>query len=335
MKQQRVVSRRTEILETTCEVVIERGFAATRISDVAKRLLVSTSLIHYHFDSKEQLLAEAFAHYARKDLILLEDELRNAPNTVAQLDRFLQDSVPEGSDDMEWMLWIDAWGEALRNPLMRSISQELDRQSLAILEQIITAGVERGEMTCDAPPDAAERITSLIDGLAVQFAAHDGVLSRERLLAHLRTAAAREVGLGVADLEAAHGPGHGDPTATAGPAAPLQPRAHDEAAIGRLVQRASDALARHDASAWTALWAAPSAAPPIDEAHAVVELCGATLSELDPSGSSATARTVVQRRPATGGDPRNPVWGIYHDRLIRSSGGWRFTERRLEVLDSD
>ena len=58
MKKQTVEERRSEILETTCEVVIERGFAGTRISDVAKRLDVSSSLIHYHFDSKEQLLAE-------------------------------------------------------------------------------------------------------------------------------------------------------------------------------------------------------------------------------------------------------------------------------------
>ena len=61
VKKPTVAERRAEILEITCEVVIERGFAATRIADVAKRLGVSSSLIHYHFDSKEQLLAEAQA----------------------------------------------------------------------------------------------------------------------------------------------------------------------------------------------------------------------------------------------------------------------------------
>ena len=74
VKKPTVAERRDEILETTCEVVIERGFAATRIADVAKRLGVSSSLIHYHFDSKEQLLAEAFAHYARKDVAEMEAE---------------------------------------------------------------------------------------------------------------------------------------------------------------------------------------------------------------------------------------------------------------------
>ena len=59
-----VEERRNEILETTCLVVIERGFAATRVIDVAQRLGVSTGLIHYHFDSKDHLLAEAFEYAA-------------------------------------------------------------------------------------------------------------------------------------------------------------------------------------------------------------------------------------------------------------------------------
>ena len=45
MKRTTVEERRAEILETTCQVVVERGFAATRVSDVANKLGVSTGLI--------------------------------------------------------------------------------------------------------------------------------------------------------------------------------------------------------------------------------------------------------------------------------------------------
>ena len=186
VKKPTVEERRTEILETTCEVVIERGFAGTRISDVAKRLDVSSSLIHYHFDSKEQLLAEAFAHYARKDLAELEAEVYAAPTALGQLDRAIHNSVPEGSDDLEWMLWIDGWGEALRNPMMRKISQELDEQSAELLERVIDGGVRSGEFVCPDPRASAMRLTALIDGLAVQFAAHDGMMNRDKLIDHVR-----------------------------------------------------------------------------------------------------------------------------------------------------
>ncbi len=201
MKKQTVEERRTEILETTCEVVIERGFAATRIADVAKRLNVSTSLIHYHFDSKEQLLAEAFSHYANKDLAELDAEIESAPNSLVQLDRAIHSYVPEGSDDVEWMLWIDAWGEALRNPLMKRISQQLDEQSLHLLERVIAGGVSAGEFTCNDPAASALRLTGLIDGLAIQFAAHDDLLTRQAFIDHVRWLAAAEVGVAVGDFD--------------------------------------------------------------------------------------------------------------------------------------
>ena len=161
VKKPTVAERRNEILETTCEVVIERGFAGTRIADVAKRLEVSSSLIHYHFDSKEQLLAEAFDYYANKDVAEMEGEIENAPTALGKLERVIQNYVPEGSDDVEWMLWIDGWGEALRNPMMRKISQQLDEQSIELLARIIRDGVESGEFTCPDPNAAAMRLTAL------------------------------------------------------------------------------------------------------------------------------------------------------------------------------
>jgi len=193
VKKHDVETRRIEILDTTCEVVIERGFAATRIGDVAKRLNVSNSLIHYHFDSKESLLAEAFAHYARKDLAEMEAYIQAAPTATERLARLIQNYVPVGSDDLEWMLWIDAWGEALRNPLMKRISQELDDQSMALLQQVLDDGVSRGEFTCADTSVSALRITGLIDGLAVQYAAHRGVLTRESLLDTVTWLASNEV----------------------------------------------------------------------------------------------------------------------------------------------
>ena len=119
--------------------------------------------------------------------------LFRSPGHPERLVRLLENYVPEGSDDLEWKLWIDAWGEALRNPLMKRISQQLDEQSNALLEEIITAGVRDGAFRCDDPAAASARITALIDGLAIQYAAHDGLLDRAGLLASVVLVAGREV----------------------------------------------------------------------------------------------------------------------------------------------
>ena len=200
VKKETVERRRIEILEATCDVVIERGFAGTRVADVAKKLGVSNSLIHYHFASKEELLAAAFEHYARKDLVDMQHDSDSAPTCVAKLWRLIESYVPEGSDDVEWMIWIDAWGEALRNPKMKPISQQLDEQSIAVFEKVLRAGNEAGEFHCAHPRESATRISGLIDGLAVQYAAHEGVLKRKEFIRLMRQLAAAETGLSPDDI---------------------------------------------------------------------------------------------------------------------------------------
>jgi uncharacterized protein (TIGR02246 family) len=341
VKKPTVEERRTEILEVTCEVVIERGFAATRIADVAKRLGVSSSLIHYHFDSKEQLLAEAFSHYARKDVAEMVAEVESAPNSVGELDRVVNNYVPEGSNDMEWMLWIDGWGEALRNPMMRKISQELDEQSAELLERVIQKGVDRAEFVCADPAAAAMRITALVDGLAVQFAAHNGMLTREHMLEHVRTIAAWEVGLEPDSLRES-GSARVEQTVAA-PATDI--------ALRQLISRWCDAVIRKDTATFGSLWTADSVwslgGKPMNGRDAIVAGFQKTLAgyawvvqsapnavfDVDEAAGTASGRvTVTEQFKLTKGGVGSLV-GIYHDRYMRQHGAWTFTERTLEVID--
>jgi uncharacterized protein (TIGR02246 family) len=321
-------------------VVIERGFAATRIADVAKRLGVSSSLIHYHFDSKEQLLAEAFAHYARKDVAEMEAEVEAAPTAVGQLERAVQNYVPEGSGDVEWMLWIDAWGEALRNPMMRKISQELDEQSASLLERIIRNGVERGEFVCSDPAAAALRLTSVVDGLAVQFAAHDGMVTRDQLIEHVRTLAAWEVGLEPDSLRESASPQR--------EAAFLAPAT--DIALRQLLSRYCDAVLRHDATAFGALWTADGVwdtGKPVEGRDAILEAFDGlrkryawtvpsapnAVFDVDEAVGAGTGRVTVVEEFKRSRNGAGRMVGVYHDRYVRRGGGWFFAERRLEVID--
>ena len=51
------------MLRAALEVISERGFADTRIADVAERAGVSPALVIYYFKTKDQLLTEAIRHY--------------------------------------------------------------------------------------------------------------------------------------------------------------------------------------------------------------------------------------------------------------------------------
>jgi AcrR family transcriptional regulator len=174
--------------------VVERGFAATRVADVANKLGVSTGLIHYHFDTKDELLAEALAYAARADLARLEAEVAEGTSPLDKLNRvFLLYSPAEAEPG--WMLWIDSWGEALRNPALKRISQRLDDAWQTVLEDVIVEGVKDGTFTCADPHATAWRLAAMLDGLGLQVTVHEDVVSRDELLAWVRQAACVELGL--------------------------------------------------------------------------------------------------------------------------------------------
>src|SRR5262249_12605616 len=68
--------RREEILSTTVELLDRLGLAQTRVADVAVALDVSPALVFYHFGTKDDLVAEAFAHAVERDLHRLEKAAR-------------------------------------------------------------------------------------------------------------------------------------------------------------------------------------------------------------------------------------------------------------------
>ena len=161
------IDRRDEILVVACDVLRERGFAKTRISDVAHRLGISAPLVVYHFGSKDALFAEAFA--SRAETTLVDNLAESSDSPVERLDALLVAGVGPATRT-SWALWIDSWGEALRSEVLRRTWRQLDDRWRRSLQRVIEDGMAAGVF---APGDAAEAasvLASLLDGLGVQLA---------------------------------------------------------------------------------------------------------------------------------------------------------------------
>lgn len=201
MARRKVEVRREEILRATCAEVAKRGFANTRVADVATALGVSTGLIFYHFDSKDGLLSAALDYAAERDLIRLDAAASGSGSAPHRLGKILRLYAPAGASP-GWTLWIDSWAAALRNPALAKVSQRLDVRWKETVATVIAEGVATGELTCADPSGAAWRITALLDGLAIQTTVHKGVLSRREMHTWVQAAAAAELGLRPDELTA-------------------------------------------------------------------------------------------------------------------------------------
>ena len=189
----KVEVRREEILDAAAAEVTRRGFARTRVADVADALGVSTALVFYHFGSKEKLFAETLAHAAARDLEALERTAARAKSPVDGVRRILSLYSPQGNAG-GWTVWVDAWAESLHEPEMRATSRALDARWKDVLAEQIRRGVDEGVFTCADPDVAAWRLSALLDGLAVQVMVHKN-LTKKQLAEWVRQTASVELGV--------------------------------------------------------------------------------------------------------------------------------------------
>ncbi|MBI1376272.1 MAG: TetR family transcriptional regulator [Frankiales bacterium] len=193
MARRKVEVRREEILAATEAEVTRRGFARTRVGDVADALGVSTALVFYHFGTKEKLFAEALEHAVRRDMARLDRVVERTTDPVDGVRRMLRLWAPEGSAN-GWTVWVDAWSESLREPEMRAMSRRLDVRWKDVLAEMIRRGNDNGTFRCPDPDSAAWRLSALLDGLAVQVTVHRN-LTKKQLAEWVRGAAAHELGV--------------------------------------------------------------------------------------------------------------------------------------------
>jgi AcrR family transcriptional regulator len=192
-RRRNVEVRREEILTATLDQVDKVGLAATRVADVATALDVSTSLLFYHFGTKDALLAEAFTHAVQRDLELLDKAVARAADPVDRLRRAVRLYGPTG-EAPGWRLWIDAWALAQREPVIRKVLRHLDSRWNAVLLEVIEDGVEQGAFRCTDPAGTVARVSALIDGLSVANLVYRNV-SRADLRIWVADELARELGI--------------------------------------------------------------------------------------------------------------------------------------------
>ena len=166
--------RKPQLLAAAAEVIAERGFAATRIADVAERAGTSAPGVLYWFDSRDALLAEAlsFAERAFHDeLAAALEPTRGPARPACDADRALGRRRRLGAVDGA----LDAC--PARSAGERVATAPRRRSGAAQIAAIIAEGQASGDFAGPEPERAALELAALIDGLAVQVALGDRLVS--------------------------------------------------------------------------------------------------------------------------------------------------------------
>jgi AcrR family transcriptional regulator len=195
---------RDRILEAACELIAEDGIDDVRIARVAMRAGASTALVHHYFSTREELLEQALIHsFEAAGDERFGEEVPEATAT-GRLAAAIRDCLPlPGSQEREWVLWVELWLRAVREPQLRAVAAELYRRYREWLAAAIRAGVESGEFRPELEVDeVADLAMALLDGGGVRALIEDPAMDVAAARSLVATHLAAALGIDAADLEA-------------------------------------------------------------------------------------------------------------------------------------
>jgi AcrR family transcriptional regulator len=175
--------RREQMLRAALEVISARGYADTRIADVAERAGVSPALVIYYFKTKDQLLTEAIRYYEDTWYAVGQNRMAGLKSAAERLAEFVAMSCLSEADPgpaNSWQLWLDFWAQAARNAEVASVRQKSDERWRDVIAALVQEGQEAGEFREVDAADFAIYLSTLLDGLTIQIALNDPVVDSLR-----------------------------------------------------------------------------------------------------------------------------------------------------------
>ena len=147
--------RKQRILQAAVEVIAEHGLPRTTHRLIAATADVPLGSLTYHFSTLDDLCRQGFEQYAAR-LSTTYAAYFEAISTREQLIDAVTDLIcgDAGASTADWAVAYELYLAALRDPTLRSVTQEWMRTSRATLERFVD-------------PTTARGIDALVEGLVL------------------------------------------------------------------------------------------------------------------------------------------------------------------------
>lgn len=196
-------SARERILEAACDLIAAEGIDDVRIARVAMRAGASTALVHHYFSTREELLEQALLHSFEQ----VGDERfagadGQATTATAALAEAIEECLPRpGRFERDWVLWVELWLRAAREPDLRPLAARLYARYHEWLEDVLKRGIESGEFKApDDVPALTDRAMALLDGLGLRALLRDPTMDIDAARAQVADFLAEPLGIDAKDL---------------------------------------------------------------------------------------------------------------------------------------
>jgi AcrR family transcriptional regulator len=184
------------ILDAAVRRIAQEGADGVRIARIAMDARVSAALVHYHFASRDALLAEAidYSYELAGDVRTVDPA--DAEGASGRLKLMIEQCLPlPGSQRDDWLLWVELWLGAARRPELRDTAAKLYARLHEWFAAEIAAGVKAGELAPNDTDRTADLVIALLDGYGVRALSGDPAMDVDAARREVWDALAARVGL--------------------------------------------------------------------------------------------------------------------------------------------
>jgi AcrR family transcriptional regulator len=173
--------KRTQLLVAAAATIVTRGYEAVRLRDIARESGVSTGMIQYYFESRDELLTAAFEH-AVIEQIATWTRISNAQDDPWRRLLSLLDLISGELTSVEQcIIWTELCSCAARHEHLRPLVRTIYREWETLLAAAVRAGVERGVFQLRLPEaDVTSALVAIIDGVEVAIASRSDCITTQR-----------------------------------------------------------------------------------------------------------------------------------------------------------
>jgi AcrR family transcriptional regulator len=139
-------ARREQIVSATIETLAEVGYVKTSLSQIAKRAGISTSLIPYHFNGKDDLIAQTVEDVSTAWMAYVERQVAEASTAREQLSIYIESNLAYmGTRPKHFLALLEiVFNVRDEDGTLRYINEEED-PAMIPLENLLRDGQQGGE----------------------------------------------------------------------------------------------------------------------------------------------------------------------------------------------
>lgn len=160
-----------EIMRATYRALREHGYADLTVEQIADEYGKSTAAIHYHYDTKDDLLV-AFLDYVIDQFV---DTIHDVETTdpKARLDLLLEKLLIDPADRMDFLIaLLEMRSQAPYKAAFGERFQQNDEYVRYLLETVIDHGIKEGVFTQVDSEHVARAIMTIVDGARTRAVVH-------------------------------------------------------------------------------------------------------------------------------------------------------------------